>query len=223
MDGFLPLLRGELLTNARVTSIDPNRRRVELADGRTFGYEHLISTAPLPVLAQLLGNALPRSLHAAAGRLRHVSVRCVNLGVGRENVTDKHWIYYPENTIFHRIFVQSNASPHCSPPGGFGLRLRDHLLRLEAAALRWRRAHRPVHRRLHRRRYAAARRRDPGQAAQVDMPYAYVIYDRARADNVAICANGCSRPASSLRVVTASGSTTTPTMRSWRASAPPNR
>jgi protoporphyrinogen oxidase len=48
-------------------------------------------------------------------------VRCANLGVGRENLTEKHWIYYPEDTVFHRIFVQGNASPHCNPPGGFGL------------------------------------------------------------------------------------------------------
>src|SRR5206468_574980 len=34
---------------------------------------------------------------------------------------DKHWIYYPEDTVFHRIFVQGNASPYCNPPGGFGL------------------------------------------------------------------------------------------------------
>ena len=54
-------------------------------------------------------------------RCKHVSVRCVNIGVGRENLTEKHWIYYPEDTVFHRIFVQGNASPHCNPPGGFGL------------------------------------------------------------------------------------------------------
>jgi UDP-galactopyranose mutase len=37
------------------------------------------------------------------------------------DITDKHWIYYPEDTVFHRIFVQGNASPYCNPPGGFGL------------------------------------------------------------------------------------------------------
>lgn len=35
--------------------------------------------------------------------------------------TEKHWIYYPGDTLFHRIFVQGNASPHCNPPGGFNL------------------------------------------------------------------------------------------------------
>ena len=96
---------------------------------RTFRYEHLISTMPLPVLIARDGR---RSARRGARRprrgLRHVSVRCVNIGVGRENLTEKHWIYYPEDTVFHRIFVQGNASPHCNPPGRLRAHLRDHLL-----------------------------------------------------------------------------------------------
>ena len=77
---------------------------------------------PLPVLVRAASATRRRPRCARRPRgLRHVSVRCVNLGVGRENLTDKHWIYYPEDTVFHRIFVQGNASPHCNPPGGFGL------------------------------------------------------------------------------------------------------
>ena len=68
-----------------------------------------------------MGDEAPAEVRAAAAGLRHVSVRCVHIGVGRENLTEKHWIYYPEDTVFHRIFVQGNASPHCNPPGGFGL------------------------------------------------------------------------------------------------------
>ena len=77
----------------------------------------------------------------------------MNIGVGRENLTEKHWIYYPEDTVFHRIFVQGNASPHCNPPGGFGLTCEitygplkplpcdgDELIRLCIARLHPRRA-----------------------------------------------------------------------------------
>ena len=45
---------------------------------------------------------------------------CVNLGINRAKVTEKHWIYYPEGQdkyIFQRIFVQSNASPFTAPEG----------------------------------------------------------------------------------------------------------
>jgi protoporphyrinogen oxidase len=76
---------------------------------------------PLPELILRMGDQAPQPVRKAAAALRHVSVRCVNLGIGRENISEKHWIYYPEDTIFHRIFLQGNASPECNPPGGFGL------------------------------------------------------------------------------------------------------
>lgn len=68
---------------------------------------------PLPILIRQMGE-VPPSLRAAAAKLRHISVRCVHLGIGRERLTDKHWIYYPEDTVFHRIFVQGNASPYAA-------------------------------------------------------------------------------------------------------------
>jgi protoporphyrinogen oxidase/glycosyltransferase involved in cell wall biosynthesis len=121
MDGFLPLLRGELLLRANVESVSPQLRAVTLADGRRFRYDTLISTMPLPDLVAAIGDEAPVDIRRAASELRHVSIRCVNLGVARPRVTDKHWIYFPGDTVFHRVFVQGNASPHCNPPGGFGL------------------------------------------------------------------------------------------------------
>ncbi|RYZ05792.1 MAG: glycosyltransferase, partial [Comamonadaceae bacterium] len=121
MDGFLPLLEGEMRLGTRAVSVSPSRRTVTFDDGRTVGFTTLISTLPLPALVAALGSEAPAYVREAARQLRHVSVRCVNLGVARENVTDKHWIYYPEETVFHRIFVQGNASPGCNPPGGFGI------------------------------------------------------------------------------------------------------
>src|SRR4029079_17984885 len=89
--------------------------------GMAYPYEVLISTMPLPVLVRLLGREAPEQVRRAAKQLRYVSVRCVHLGIGRPALTEKHWIYYPEDTVFHRIFVQGNASPHCNPPTRFGL------------------------------------------------------------------------------------------------------
>jgi protoporphyrinogen oxidase/glycosyltransferase involved in cell wall biosynthesis len=179
MDGFLPLLQGDMKLNAKVVKVVPSRHEVHLADGSVHRYRQLISTMPLTKLVDMIGTEAPISVQQAARRLRHVSVRCVNIGVARENVTDKHWIYYPEDTVFHRIFVQGNASPHCNPPGGFGITceityaptkplpcdgedlidlcirdcIRVGLLREDDVVL--------------------ARN-------QVDMPFAYVVYDHAR-------------------------------------------
>jgi UDP-galactopyranose mutase len=183
MDGFLPLLKGQLKLNARVARIDVSQHRAELTDGSVYRYEQLISTMPLPQLIGIIGAAAPPEVRQAAKELRHVSVRCVNLGIARPNITDKHWIYYAGDTVFHRIFLQGNASPHCNPPNGFGLTceityapskplpcdgealtdlciadcVRTGLLRADDAVL---------------------------VRNQIDMPYAYVIYDHARKQNV---------------------------------------
>jgi UDP-galactopyranose mutase len=147
-------------------------------------YDHLVSTMPLPVLIRLMGDEVPEHVQQAAAGLRHVSVRCVHLGIGREAVTDKHWIYYPEETVFHRIFVQGNASPHCNPPGGFGLTCEityspHKPLPCDGDAL--------IQRCIDDcRTVGIIGQEDPiWTSMQVDLPFAYVVYDHARPKNVA--------------------------------------
>ncbi|MBZ5583690.1 MAG: FAD-dependent oxidoreductase [Acidobacteriia bacterium] len=184
MDGWLPFLKGEVRMNARVVGVSPRRRTVTLSDGSRLEYGHLVSTRPLPALIRQMGDEAPAGIRAAAAALRHVSVRCVHLGVGRENLTEKHWIYYPEDTVFHRIFVQGNASPYCNPPGAFGLTCEityspqkplpcdgDDLVKRCIDDCR---------------KVGFFRREDPIRAAaQCDLPYAYVVYDHGRAQAVA--------------------------------------
>ena len=183
MDGFLPHLRGELRLNTRVTAVSPQRRTATLSDGSMVRYDHLISTMPLPRLVALAGDEVPEDIQAAARGLRHVSVRCVNIGVGRPGITEKHWIYYPEQTVFHRIFVQGNASPHCNPPGGFGFTCEityspSKPLPCEGDALIRRCIDDAIS-------VGFIRADDPILAAnQVDLPVAYVVYDHGRAENV---------------------------------------
>ncbi len=185
MDGFLPVLKGPLRLNSRVKTISASEHRLTLTDGSEYSYQQLISTMPLPLLIKAIGLEVPEEVKVAATKLRHTSVKCVNIGVGRENLTDKHWIYYPEDTVFHRIFVQGNASPHCNPPGGFGLTCEitygplkplpcdgEDLIRLCIEDCK---------------RVGMIREDDPIWVAnQVDMPHAYVVYDHARSTNVAL-------------------------------------
>ena len=171
MDGFLPHLQGELRLNTRVAAVSPSQHtRDAAATAARSAYEQLISTMPLPVLIRAMGDEAPEEVREAAAALRHVSVRCVNLGVGRENLTEKHWIYYPEDTVFHRIFVQGNASPHCNPPGGFGLTCEITYWPAQAAAVRRRRTDPALHRRLHQGRHLHATDDPIWAANQVDMP-----------------------------------------------------
>jgi UDP-galactopyranose mutase len=184
MDAFLPHLRGELRLDTPITAVSVRDRTVTTADGTVLPYAVLISTMPLPVLVRMLGEEAPLEVRRAAAGLRHVSVRCVNIGIGREHVTEKHWIYYPEDTVFHRIFVQGNASPHCNPPGGFGITCEityspHKPLPCDGAAL-IERCIADCH------RVGLFTGDDPIWAAnQLDLPYAYVVYDHARAAHVA--------------------------------------
>jgi protoporphyrinogen oxidase len=168
-----------------VVQLLPSERTVALADGRRFQYQRLISTMPLPELVRLIGAEAPEAVRKAARALRHVSVRCVNIGIARTGVTDKHWIYYPEDTIFHRIFVQGNASPECNAPGGFGFTCEISYsptkpLPVDGDALVARCIEDCI-------KVGFMRPDDQVLAASlVDMPYAYVVYDHARAANVAI-------------------------------------
>jgi UDP-galactopyranose mutase len=183
MDGFLPYLKCNLLLQRRVEQIDAAKKVVILSDGSRHRYEYLVSTMPLPELIRAMGDQVPSRIIEFSRRLRHVSVRCVNLGIGRSALTDKHWIYYPEDTVFHRIFLQGSASPHCNAPGGFGITCEitysvhkplpaegQDLINLCIADCR---------------KVGIIRDDDPiWSTTQSDLPYAYVVYDFARAEAV---------------------------------------
>ena len=183
MDGFWPHIGDQIRLNTRITGVSAFKHTVTLDDGTVLPYEQLISTMPLPALVRMLGEEAPVELQAAVQGLRHVSVRCVNIGVGRENLTEKHWIYYPEETVFHRIFVQGNASPHCNPVGGFGLTCEITYseykpLPCDGEAL-IQRCIEDCH------KVGIFTPEDEVWVTnQVDMPYAYVVYDHGRAANV---------------------------------------
>jgi UDP-galactopyranose mutase len=185
VSGFLPHIKGKIELNADVVQVLPKEHAVALADGRRFHYDNLISTMPLPELVKLIGAEAPEEVRAAARGLRHISIRCVNIGIARTNVTDKHWIYYPEDSIFHRIFVQGNASPECNAPGGFGFTCEISYspwkpLPVDGDALIQRCIDDCI---------AVGMMTEDDRvlvANQVDMPYAYVVYDHERAHNVAV-------------------------------------
>ena len=185
MRGFLPHIKGTIEASATVAQLVPQEKLVALADGRRFRYDQLVSTMPLPELVKIIGENAPAEVHAAALGLRHISIRCVNLGIARENITDKHWIYYPEDSIFHRIFVQGNASPHCNPPGGFGLTCEISYsgykpLPVDGDALVARCMADLV-------KVGLLTEEDKlVTSSLVDMPYAYVLYDHARSKNVSV-------------------------------------
>jgi protoporphyrinogen oxidase len=90
---------------------------VETEHGETFGYQHLVSTMPLPELVRRL-KPLSAELVEAGKMLRWRSVHCLNLGLQRKPPQTCHWAYFPEpEYIFYRVGFTHNFSPHSVPEG----------------------------------------------------------------------------------------------------------
>ena len=107
----------DIVYGCELIEVETGRRRATFSNGRVEGYETLVSTIPVPELVRRCTD-LPKAIHEAADGLRCVSVYNVNLGVSREKVSDKHWIYFPEPEFpFYRVGFPMNFSPSLGPPG----------------------------------------------------------------------------------------------------------
>ncbi len=78
-------------------------------------YDNLISTIPLPELLKIIED-IPVDLLKDLENFYFTSILCLNYGTKNPNITNKHWIYFPEKKyIFHRISFPSNFSPNMVP------------------------------------------------------------------------------------------------------------
>jgi protoporphyrinogen oxidase len=99
------------------TRVDTERRLVHFDNGNSVRYRVLLSTIPLPILARI-ATGVPPEVREAVAALRTNSIMVVNLGIGRADITTKHWIHFPEKDIaFFRISFPHNFSPDLTPPG----------------------------------------------------------------------------------------------------------
>ena len=112
-----------LRTGSQVTSIHPGKRKLCLANGSTFGYEHLISSIPLPRLVECLEQA-PEEVRRAAAKLRYTSVTFTYYGIRGQAPFPYHWVYYPEAELpFYRLGCASNVVSSTAPEGRYLLYL----------------------------------------------------------------------------------------------------
>jgi protoporphyrinogen oxidase len=114
-ESFLPGIQG-VKNGMELMEVYTKRKRAvfrERAEGRVReeAYESLVSTIPIPELLKRCVD-VPQQLKDAAEALRWVSVSNVNLAVAREQVSDKHWLYFPEPAYpFYRVGFPMNFSP----------------------------------------------------------------------------------------------------------------
>lgn len=113
---FSPHIRSINL-KSRAIKISLKEKTVRFDNGKAHKYESLVSTIPLPELIRII-DPVPEHVKKAARELKHVSIFNLNLGIKRENISDKHWIYFPEKKfVFYRVGFPSNFSHSLAPAG----------------------------------------------------------------------------------------------------------
>lgn len=101
----------------RAIKIDADRHIVHFANGESCRYAHLVSTLPLPVLAELMGIS-DAKVREAASRLKATSMALVSVGFRREIPFPAIWFYvYDEDIPFARVHSPSWKSSDNVPAG----------------------------------------------------------------------------------------------------------
>jgi len=119
--GISELVKGfsERIKNAHVNkkavTIDQRRKEIIFEDATIKKFKNLISTIPLPELFNLLVD-MPLNVRQAFSMLRWTSIYVLNLGIKSDNLTEKHWVYYPEESIiFYRVGFPTSFSTDAAP------------------------------------------------------------------------------------------------------------
>ena len=99
---------GRINNGMEATNIDVERKKIIFNETEEISYDQILSTIPLPELVKIIPNT-PEEVLAASRKLKTNSIYVVNLGVKRENITDKSWIYFLEKDFcFVRVSFPFN-------------------------------------------------------------------------------------------------------------------
>ncbi len=111
------LKAGQIRTRSPVRRVDLREKAAEVEGIGEIRYERLVNTLPLPFFLDMVEGLAP-DMRRARRALRYNTVYNINLGIARSNISDKHWIYFPEKRfVFYRAGFSSNFSPHIAPRG----------------------------------------------------------------------------------------------------------
>lgn len=101
----------------RASTVLTEKKKVLFDNGKEADYDTLISTLPLPELIRICPDA-PDYVREAVARLRTNSIMVVNLGINRANISDKHWVHFPEKEVsFFRLSYPHNFAENVAPTG----------------------------------------------------------------------------------------------------------
>ncbi|MFC1674309.1 protoporphyrinogen/coproporphyrinogen oxidase [Candidatus Omnitrophota bacterium] len=163
--------------------VELDKKLLHFSDCTVVRYNKLISTIPLTELSAILDNS-PKRVKEAVRDLRYNSVLCVNLGIKREKITSRHWIYFPEaEYAAFRISFPANFSSFTVPRKWSSVQAEISYSR--AKPIRHRDIVRKVIQDLIRARVIKPKDRVRLINTQ-DIKYAYVIHDHNRLNNLKV-------------------------------------
>ncbi len=125
-----PLLKDlDLRTGKEAVRVDPKRRFVECRDGSREYYEYLVSSAPLPEMAEMI-EGTPEKVREAAGSLWATSIALVSIGLKAPEAGDHLWFYiYDRDILPARVHAPYRKSPDNAPPGCSSLQFETYFSR----------------------------------------------------------------------------------------------
>ena len=96
--------------------IDLKNNMIQFSNGHKESFKKLISTMPLDLLLKKTKDRASTNFHNAHKKLRCTSVLNINLGIKRDNLSDKSWIYFPEKQFpFYRLGFPHTFSHNMTP------------------------------------------------------------------------------------------------------------
>jgi len=171
-----------ILTNHKVKLIDTKKKIVYFSNGHSEPYEILISTMPLPELLNCIKSGPLDRLKATDRDLVCNSVVSFNLGIDRPDLSDKHWLYFPENQFpFYRLGFPHNFTKHAVPQGcsslygecAFTKKSRKYAKQVTEQAIN------------KAKQFLGIKEQEVIMNHTITLPYAYVLYTHWREKNLA--------------------------------------
>ncbi|MHB1131353.1 MAG: FAD-dependent oxidoreductase [Chloroflexota bacterium] len=115
---------GAVTLNARVEEVNCADGRIQSVtvqqDGRrrTVSGDYFVSTLPISPTVSMLQPQPPAEVMAAADAVRYRAMIFLFLKLDKEQVSDDHWIYFPQREmVFNRVSEMRNFTPDAAPAG----------------------------------------------------------------------------------------------------------
>lgn len=178
INSITPIISRPIALNHKAENIDARKRTIYFENGAQEQFEYLVSTMPLDHLLTSLNQ--PR-YSRVADHLHCNYLLNINIGISRPSIVPHHWVYYPEKQYpFFRIGLPHLLTPTMAPA-------HHSSIAIEIAFRNKPRALRPIVVKTyeHMKKLFGVDKREIVHECILELPHAYVLYDRWRDHNLA--------------------------------------